>query len=106
MVDVKELIGKQIKTLRQAKGLSQEELATMISMNSKYLSGIERGKANPTLGTLMKMADALTVDVSEFFSYEHEKMPQDLAQLISGLIAQGDQSKLRLAAKVLNAICR
>ena len=106
MADVKELIGRQIKTLRQAKGLSQEELAAMIPMNSKYLSGIERGRANPTLDILMKLADALKVGVSEFFCYDDEKTPKDLAQLISGLIAEGDQSKLRLAGKVLNAICR
>ena len=58
MTDVKKLIGNRIKTLRRARGMSQEELAETISMNTKYLSSIERGKANPTLDTFMKMADA------------------------------------------------
>jgi transcriptional regulator with XRE-family HTH domain len=104
MTDVKNLIGKQIKTLRQAKGMSQEEVAEKSSMNSKYLSGIERGKANPTLDTLTRLADALKVGVPELFNYELE--PKELAQLVAGLITEGDERKLQLAAKVLNAICR
>jgi transcriptional regulator with XRE-family HTH domain len=104
MTDVKKLIGKQIKTLRQARGMSQEGLAEKIPMNAKYLSGIERGRANPTLDTLTRLADALKVGVPELFNYELE--PKELAQLVAGLIGEGDQMKLQLAAKVLNAICR
>ncbi len=104
MTDVKKLIGNRIKTLRRARGMSQEELAETISMNTKYLSSIERGKANPTLDTFMKMADALKVGIPELFNIEYE--PKELAQLIAGLIGEGDKTKLQLAAKVLNAICQ
>ena len=97
-------MGKQIKTLRQARGMSQEELSEKVSINSKYLSAIERGKANPTLAVLIKLADSLKVGVPDLFNYELE--PKELAQLVAGLIAEGDEIKLRLAAKVLNAICR
>jgi len=104
MADVKKMMGKQIKTLRQAKGMSQEELSEKVSINSKYLSAIERGKANPTLDVLTGLADSLRVRVPDLFNYELE--PKELAQLVAGLIAEGDEIKLRLAAKVLNAICR
>lgn len=104
MTDVKKMIGKQIKTLRQARDMSQEELAEKSSLNPKYLSGIERGKANPTLDVLTRLADALKVGVPELFNYELE--PKELAQLVAGLIAEGDEVKLQLAAKVLNAVCR
>jgi transcriptional regulator with XRE-family HTH domain len=104
MIDVKRMMGKQIKTLRQARGMSQEELSEKISINSKYLSAIERGKANPTLAVLIRLADSLKVGVPDLFNYELE--PKELAQLVAGLIAEGDEIKLRLAAKVLNAICR
>ncbi|MGD0229831.1 MAG: helix-turn-helix transcriptional regulator [Syntrophorhabdales bacterium] len=97
-------MGKQIKTLRQARGMSQEELSEKISINSKYLSAIERGKANPTLAVLIRLADSLKVGVPDLFNYALE--PKELAQLVAGLIAEGDEIKLRLAAKVLNAICR
>jgi transcriptional regulator with XRE-family HTH domain len=104
MTDVRKTMGKQIKTLRQARGMSQEELSEKVSINSKYLSAIERGKANPTLAVLIKLADSLKVGVPDLFNYELE--PKELAQLVAGLIAEGDEIKLRLAAKVLNAICR
>jgi transcriptional regulator with XRE-family HTH domain len=104
MADVRKMMGKQIKTLRQARGMSQEELSEKVSINSKYLSAIERGKANPTLDVLTRLADALRVGVPDLFNYELE--PKELAQLVAGLIAEGDEIKLRLAAKVLNAICR
>ena len=104
MADVRKMMGKQIKTLRQARGMSQEELSEKVSINSKYLSAIERGKANPTLAVLIRLADSLKVGVPDLFNYELE--PKELAQLVAGLIAEGDEIKLRLAAKVLNAICR
>ena len=104
MTDVKKMMGKQIKTLRQARGMSQEELSEKVSINSKYLSAIERGKANPTLDVLTRLADSLKVGVSDLFNYDLE--PKELAQLVAGLIAEGDEIKLRLAAKVRNAICR
>jgi transcriptional regulator with XRE-family HTH domain len=104
MADVKKLIGNRIKTLRQVRGISQEELAEKTSLNTKYISSIERGKANPTLDTFIKIADALKLGIPELFSIEYE--PKELAQLIAGLISEGDSTKLQLAAKVLNAICR
>ncbi|HNR79930.1 MAG TPA: helix-turn-helix transcriptional regulator [Mesotoga infera] len=104
MTDVKKLIGNRIKTLRQVRGISQEELAEKTSLNTKYISSIERGKANPTLDTFIKIADALKLGIPELFSIEYE--PKELAQLIAGPISEGDSTKLQLAAKVLNAICR
>lgn len=104
MADERKMIGKQIKTLRQTRGMSQEELSEKVSINSKYLSAIERGKANPTLHTFTRLAEALSVSLPDLFDYEME--PKELAQLVAGLIAEGDEIKLRLAAKVLNAICR
>jgi transcriptional regulator with XRE-family HTH domain len=73
-------------------------------VNAKYLSSIERGKANPTLDVFIRIADALNIGLPELFNIEYE--PKELAQLIAGLIAKGDKVKLQLAAKVLNAICR
>lgn len=104
MADEKKMIGKQIKTLRQARGLSQEELSEKASINSKYLSAIERGTANPTLDIFIRLADALKVSLSDLFNYQLE--PKELAQLVAGLISEGDEIKLQLAGKILNAICR
>jgi len=105
-MNAKELIGKRIKGARQAKGLSQEALSEKIGMSAKYLSSIERGKENPTLDTLIKLADALELETSELFNYQHEKSPEELAQLISRLMKEGHDEKLRLMAKIMTALYR
>jgi transcriptional regulator with XRE-family HTH domain len=105
-MSVKELIGKRIKEARQAKGLSQESLSERIGMSAKYLSSVERGKENPTLDTLIKLADALEVETSELFNYQHKRSPEELRQLISCLMDEGHDEKLRLMAKIITAIYR
>jgi hypothetical protein len=42
--------------------------------------------------------------LGDLFNYHLE--PKERAQLVAGLISEGDEIKLQLAAKVLNAICR
>jgi transcriptional regulator with XRE-family HTH domain len=51
--------GNRIRELREAKGLSQEELADLGGIHRTYLGGIERGERNPTLLSLLKLAKAL-----------------------------------------------
>ncbi len=105
-MSVKELIGRRIKEARQAKGLSQEALSEKIGMSAKYLSSVERGKENPTLDTLIKLADALEVETSELFNYQHKRSPEELRQLVSRLMDEGHDEKLRLMAKIITAIYR
>ncbi len=105
-MNVKELIGKRIKEARRARRLSQEALSEKVSLSAKYLSSIERGKENPTLETLIRLADALELEASELFNYQHEKPPKELKQLISRLMEEGHDEKLRLMAKIMTAIYR
>jgi transcriptional regulator with XRE-family HTH domain len=41
------------------KGLSQEELAELAGIHQTYLSGVERGKRNPTVSVLQRIAERL-----------------------------------------------
>ena len=52
-----------LQALRRAKGLSQEELAHRSQIHQTYLSGVERGKRNPSVMVLARIAVALDVDV-------------------------------------------
>ena len=60
-------IGKNIKRIREAKGLSQKELITAIDMGAPMYSRIETGKTEPSLTTLEKIAKALGVKLSDLF---------------------------------------
>ncbi len=53
------IVGKNIRRLRKAKGLSQEQLAHEAGVAMRYIAGMERGEANPSLRYLVKIAEAL-----------------------------------------------
>ena len=62
-MNVKERVGLNLQNLRRAKGLSQEELAHRADIHPTYLSGVERGKRNPTACVLQRIAEALDNDI-------------------------------------------
>jgi transcriptional regulator with XRE-family HTH domain len=51
--------GLHLRQLRQARGLSQEELANRAGLDRTYVSSCEAGRRNVTLKTIVKLADAL-----------------------------------------------
>lgn len=51
--------GAAVRARRERLDLSQEELADRASMDSTYVSGIERGVRNPTLKIIVRLAKAL-----------------------------------------------
>jgi len=59
-------LSKNVKRLREAKGLSQEKLARLADVANNTLIKMETGEnKNPTLETLKKVAQALDVSVDE-----------------------------------------
>lgn len=54
-----------VRGLREQRGLSIEALADAGEMHPTYLSGIERGRFNPTWDKLCSLSDALDVPLSE-----------------------------------------
>ncbi len=59
------LIGRRIQELRARKGLRQQDLAEKAQLDRAYLSTLEHGKQNLTIGAMLKLANALHVDVAE-----------------------------------------
>jgi transcriptional regulator with XRE-family HTH domain len=58
-------LGSAIRGLRLQRGLSIETLAGTAGIHTTYLSGIERGRSNPTWRIVGLLADALGVEISE-----------------------------------------
>jgi len=62
-------LGEKIRALREAREWTQEKLAGIVGMTSDHLSRIERGEAtNPGIQTLMKIAEALGVEVKDLLN--------------------------------------
>jgi transcriptional regulator with XRE-family HTH domain len=64
---LREIVAKNLRRLRQAKGLSQEELADRADINRNYVGMLEREQHAATIDMLEKLADVLDVDPIEFF---------------------------------------
>jgi transcriptional regulator with XRE-family HTH domain len=63
-------VGARLKHLRQARKLTQEQLAEAAGLSYKFVGEIERGIGNPTLTTLEALAAALQVSVTDLLSEE------------------------------------
>ena len=59
------IVGANIRRLRKAKGLTQEQLAHEAEMAMRYIAGVERGEENPSLRYLVKIAEALGCEPSD-----------------------------------------
>jgi len=60
-------LGKSIKKVREAKGLSQKQIALSIKMDQAQYSRIESGKTDPAFSAVVKIAKGLGVELSELF---------------------------------------
>ena len=59
-----------LRALRLDRGLSQEEVAHRAGIHVTYLSGIERGRRNPSLKNIKKIADALETPVTDLLDFD------------------------------------
>jgi len=63
---LREVVAKNLRRMRQAKGLSQEELADRAGINRNYVGMLEREEHAATVDMLEKLAEVLEVDPVEF----------------------------------------
>ena len=60
-MDMRRLVGENVRRIRDRKGLTQEAFAEKSGFSQQYISGLERGRRNPTVVTLYELAAALGV---------------------------------------------
>lgn len=73
MNDIKKLLGKRIKELRQKQGLSQLQLSELINIDQRNLSHIECGDTFPSK-SLLELSAALNIELKELFDFEHHEI--------------------------------
>lgn len=64
-----EAFGQRMQKVRKEKGITQEELASKLSMHRTYIGLVERGERNPTIRTLYKIAKALGIKSSDLLPF-------------------------------------
>jgi transcriptional regulator with XRE-family HTH domain len=64
------MVGRNVRRLRTAAGLSQAELAERMGVDRAYVSGLELGQRNPTIVTLWHITKALGANLRTLFEEE------------------------------------
>lgn len=70
-----EEIGPKLKAMREARRLTLKQLADWVGCTGAHLSQIENGHTSPSIATLKKTAEALGVNIVDFFTDEDETEP-------------------------------
>lgn len=68
-MDIKLLVGKRVKELRNKLGISQEELADLAGLDRTYITSVECGRRNISIVNIEKLAKSLRVSLAEFFNF-------------------------------------
>lgn len=86
MADIKTKLGARIKELRKSKNITQEELVEVIGSDTNNLSRIENGKKFMSAEKLVKIANALGVDIKDLFDFGHILSDDELkSEIISDI---------------------
>lgn len=78
VLETQKRLGKRIRTLREARNLTQEKLSSLAGFTQKYLGEVERGTGNITIELLTKLAGALDVSLSAILETDHEQSLEEL----------------------------
>ena len=90
------MVGRNIRRFREAKGLTQEQLAEMIEISPRNLSGIEVGANFVKAETLEKILKALDITSEELFSNDHLQDSKILIKYINNSVKNFEQDREKL----------
>lgn len=77
-------LGRRIRELRKAHGLTQQQVADRIDCVESFVSHIENGKTKPSLETLLRLGQLFQVSLDSFFLDSPSLLP---STVINGKIA-------------------
>lgn len=100
-----ELINKNIKELRQANNLTQEEFAEKIGISIQGLSNIERNRYQPAAETVDKICKAFKNTPAELLTVP-PKENEDILKNINTLLAGCPKSKLKKIYEVIKTLIK
>jgi transcriptional regulator with XRE-family HTH domain len=64
-MDLARVLGRNVRELRLARGLTQEDLEGLTGLKRSYISDMERGGRNPTVKAIQRLAEAFEVEPAE-----------------------------------------
>ncbi len=92
-------VGLRIKKTREAKGLTQEELAALVDLSPTHISVIERGQKIPKLDTFVAITNALDISADSL-------LRDVVAQSVNGVVNDLSASIMKLPPKEQKRVIR
>lgn len=87
--EIQEIVGKNIKAIRLAKGMTQEQFAEALNRSVNFVSLIELGKSGMSLPTIIDICNVLEVDTGAIFKglldYQQKEKDRYITETISAL---------------------
>ncbi len=74
--------GKRIAELRTKRKMTQEQLAELIDYSPNHISKLELARTNPSFNIIVKIADALHVDLKDLFDFEETNKNENIIKEI------------------------
>jgi len=71
-MDMRKLVGRNVRRIRNKQGLTQEKFAEISGFSQQYISSLEQGRRNPTVVTVYELATALGVSHMELMRLPKE----------------------------------
>lgn len=78
-MDITPYVGPAFRLLREQRSLSQEQLALNAGLDRTYVSGIERSRRNPSLKSMQRVAEELSVSLDQVFALARELADENKA---------------------------
>jgi XRE family aerobic/anaerobic benzoate catabolism transcriptional regulator len=102
--EVVRAIGARVRQLREAADLTQEELGARSNLTPKFISKVENGHANPSIGVVARLCVGLNLPLSVFFAEDAQTdIGRDLATV--ALLLSGETPEVRAQAiRILRAL--
>jgi transcriptional regulator with XRE-family HTH domain len=93
------LIGNEVRTLRQHKGLTQEQTAELAGLSTAYIGQVERGERVPSFIALDQISKALGITVGVFLANLARQVshPADEDQFMKAVLALSGRKRQFLA---------
>ena len=104
MSDFLEKLGRRVRHFRMGKNLTQESVAELCDLSTKYISDLERGKANVSVIVLDKVAVNLGTTSIDLLANEHEVERASLVKEIIHFLDTADDEKVRSLYRIMKGI--
>jgi transcriptional regulator with XRE-family HTH domain len=104
----RERLGVRIRRLREERGLTQRALAKMMGISPSYVNQLESNRRPVTVSVLLKLADALGVDLTEFSAGPADRLSVQLRDVLAdaALGEQVSDAEIRELAAAMPAVGR